>query len=256
MQNAIAWRWSEDPEQKRWMDWKTDWTHHDEAKARGFPVEYAVALSALNESGKVYYAMLRGEIPKLTWRQMVHLSGPVPNTADEALAEITRLRGEVKGLEADIDRYISINAELATDLEESRRVLEEARRVSRELHGADRCTKCGYLFLESEHIGCIRAASERNHRFLEEALELVQACDCSREHALELVNYVYSRPVGRVTQEVGGVAITLTALCLAHGIDLEFVSEEELSRIWRHVDAIREKQKSKPRFGALPGAYP
>lgn len=160
MQDAIAWRWSEDPEQKRWMDWKTDWTHHDKAKAMGCPVEYAVAQSALDEPGKVYHAMLRGEIPKLTWRQMVHLSGPVPNTADEALAEITRLRGEVKSGEADIDRYVSINAELATELEKSRRVLEEARRVSRELHGADRCTKCGYLFLESEHIGCIRAASE------------------------------------------------------------------------------------------------
>jgi len=96
MQDAIAWRWSEDPEQKRWMDWRTDWTHHDKAKDMGFPVEYAVAQSALNEPGKVYYAMLRGEIPKLTWRQMVHLSGPVPNTADEALAEIARLREELK----------------------------------------------------------------------------------------------------------------------------------------------------------------
>lgn len=105
MQNAIAWRWSEDPEQKRWMDWKTDWTHHDKAKAMGFPVEYAVAQSALNEPGKVYHAMLRGEIPKLTWRQMVHLSGPVPNTADEALAEIARLREELqaaKSASADI----------------------------------------------------------------------------------------------------------------------------------------------------------
>ncbi len=101
MQDAIAWRWSEDPEQKRWMDWKTDWTHHDKAKAMGYPVEYAVAQSALNEPGKVYHAMLRGEIPKLTWRQMVHLSGPVPNTADEALAEIVRLRSEVKELKAD-----------------------------------------------------------------------------------------------------------------------------------------------------------
>ena len=70
----------------------------------------------LQDPAVVYMAMLRGEIAKLTWRQMVHLSGPVPNTADEALVEITRLRSEVKGLKADIDRYIEINAELATEL--------------------------------------------------------------------------------------------------------------------------------------------
>ena len=42
---------------------------------------------------------------------------------------------------------------------------------------------------------------QRNHRFLEEALELVQACDCTREEAHMLVDYVYGRPVGEKTNK-------------------------------------------------------
>ena len=53
---------------------------------------------------------------------------------------------------------------------------------------------------------------ERNHRFLEEALELVQACECTAEEAHQLVDYVFSRPIGDKPQEVGGVMVTLAAL--------------------------------------------
>lgn len=94
---------------------------------------------------------------------------------------------------------------------------------------------------------------ERNHRFLEEALELVQACSCSREAAHQLVDYVFDRPAGEMGQEVGGTAVTLAALCGAHGLDLGAESEAELRRIWAKKDAIRAKQASKPAFGPLPG---
>ena len=94
---------------------------------------------------------------------------------------------------------------------------------------------------------------ERNHRFLEEALELVQANGSSREQALDLVEYVYARPVGVPSQEVGGVMVTLAALCLASGIDMHAAAETELARVWTKVEAIRAKQASKPSFSALPG---
>mgnify|MGYP007027781017 CR=1 FL=1 len=96
---------------------------------------------------------------------------------------------------------------------------------------------------------------ERNHRFLEEALELVQACDCSREDAHKLVDYVFDRPVGERHQEVGGVMITLAALCLAQKLDMHQAGEDELARIWTKVDMIRQKQASKPRNSPLP-AFP
>ena len=94
----------------------------------------------------------------------------------------------------------------------------------------------------------VNNAKERNYRFLEEALELVQACDLSKEEALQLVDYVYNRPKGEPVQEVGGVAVTLACLCEVKGIDMLKAGEDELSRIDQEeiIKLIREKQNSKP----------
>lgn len=93
---------------------------------------------------------------------------------------------------------------------------------------------------------------ERNHRFLEEALELVQARGCTAAEAHQLVDYVYGRPVGIDYQEVGGVMTTLAALCLANHIDMHEAAEVELTRIWTKVDEIRAKQAAKPKRSPLP----
>jgi hypothetical protein len=95
---------------------------------------------------------------------------------------------------------------------------------------------------------------ERNHRFLEEALELVQACGCSASEAHQLVDYVFGREVGEPAQEVGGVMVTLAALCLANCLDMHAAGETELARIWTKVDAIRAKQAAKPKHSPLPQA--
>lgn len=97
---------------------------------------------------------------------------------------------------------------------------------------------------------------ERNHRFLEESLELVQACGATADEAHQLVDYVYGRPTGDPGQEVGGVMVTLAALCLANELDMHAAGETELSRIWTKVDQIRAKQAAKPAMSPLPGAYP
>ena len=94
---------------------------------------------------------------------------------------------------------------------------------------------------------------ERNHRFLEESLELVQSTGCTRSEAHQLVDYVFDRPAGDPPQEVGGVEVTLAALCLAHDIDKHAAAEAELARIWTKVEAIRAKQAAKPKHGPLPG---
>lgn len=93
---------------------------------------------------------------------------------------------------------------------------------------------------------------ERACRFLEESLELAQSCGISEDDAHELVKYVYGRPVGATTQEIGGTALTLNALCNVLGHDLEFAQETELSRVWRKMDAIREKQANRPENSPLP----
>jgi hypothetical protein len=102
--------------------------------------------------------------------------------------------------------------------------------------------------------GAVIAADvqERNHRFLEEALELVQACGATASEAHQLVDYVYGRPVGDKHQEVGGVMVTLAALCLAQGMDMHEAGEAELARIWTKVEHIRAKQAAKPKHSPLP----
>lgn len=93
---------------------------------------------------------------------------------------------------------------------------------------------------------------ERNHRFLEEALELVQSTGCTQSEAHQLVDYVYGRPVGETHQEIGGVMVTLAALCLALGDDMHKAGETELARIWTMVEKIRAKQAAKPKHSPLP----
>lgn len=95
-------------------------------------------------------------------------------------------------------------------------------------------------------------AGERNHRFLEEALELVQACGATQQECHQLVEYVYGRPTGEPHQEAGGVMVTSAALCLANGLDMHETGETELARIWGRIEQIREKQASKPKNSPLP----
>ena len=93
---------------------------------------------------------------------------------------------------------------------------------------------------------------ERNHRFIEEALELVQACGASASECHQLVDYVFDRAAGEKDQEVGGVMVTLAALCLAHDENMHGAGERELRRIWTKVDQIRAKQAAKPKHSPLP----
>lgn len=94
--------------------------------------------------------------------------------------------------------------------------------------------------------------TERNHRFLEESLELVQSCGCTASEAHQLVDYVFGRPIGEKVQEVGGVMVTLSALCSAHGIDMGTAGETELARIWTKIPEISAKQAAKPKHSPLP----
>ncbi|MDB5550813.1 MAG: hypothetical protein JWL86_797 [Rhizobium sp.] len=94
--------------------------------------------------------------------------------------------------------------------------------------------------------------TERNHRFLEEALELVQSIGCTSSEAHQLVDYVFGRPVGEPAQEVGGVMVTLAALCIANQLEMDSAGETELARIWTKVEQIRAKQAAKPKHSPLP----
>jgi len=94
---------------------------------------------------------------------------------------------------------------------------------------------------------------ERAHRFLEEAIELVQACGCTASAAHELVDYVFGRPVGDPAREVGGVMLTLAALCNVRGIPMLPAGELELDRVWMIMNKIRAKHASRQPNSPLPG---
>lgn len=86
---------------------------------------------------------------------------------------------------------------------------------------------------------------ERCLRFLEEAIELVQALDLPIEDAHRLVSYTYGRSQGEAGQEVGGVMVTLASLCGAAKLNLEYEAELEYKRILKNIDKIRDKQQFK-----------
>lgn len=88
---------------------------------------------------------------------------------------------------------------------------------------------------------------ERNHRFLEEALELVQSCGCSKSDAHALVDYVYSRDIGEPIQELGGVMICIAGLAKIHNLDMFEAGNIELDRVDGKEAKILEKCLGKPR---------
>lgn len=89
------------------------------------------------------------------------------------------------------------------------------------------------------------SAKERAFRFLEEALELFQACGGESRHVDELARYVFGRPVGDIHQEIGGVQVTLATLASALGEDAAMAGEDELSRCHAKAADIRRKANAK-----------
>jgi hypothetical protein len=98
--------------------------------------------------------------------------------------------------------------------------------------------------------------AERCLRFFEEAGELCQALGMSEDTAHALVAYTWGREAGDPGQEVGGVVVTLAALCQAARMDMMADGETELARISdpEIIRHIRAKHAAKPlRSGAPAG---
>lgn len=72
---------------------------------------------------------------------------------------------------------------------------------------------------------------ERAMRLIEEAVEVVQVQGLPKERIYSIVDRSYSRPVGELNNEIGGLAMTLEALAESEGIDVEEQSQIEFDRI-------------------------
>ena len=84
---------------------------------------------------------------------------------------------------------------------------------------------------ETFGLQCFESLQERASRVTEEAIELAQVCEVPQEYVQKILERVYSRDVGEIHQEIGGVATTLLALTENIGEDLEVLIEQEISRI-------------------------
>jgi hypothetical protein len=99
---------------------------------------------------------------------------------------------------------------------------------------------------------------ERGFRFGEEAIELLQANGTTKEDVLKLVDYVYSRPIGELHQEVGGTMVTLAALCEARGLDMIVKGVQEIARCERpevraRIQAKQQAKRARMITTPLPG---
>lgn len=88
---------------------------------------------------------------------------------------------------------------------------------------------------------------ERSLRMAEEALELTQACGVDAATLHRLVDYVFSRPVGKPQQEIAGCLVTIYAIAGALGVDAQAEFETELARINTPevVERCRRRQHEK-----------
>jgi NTP pyrophosphatase (non-canonical NTP hydrolase) len=89
--------------------------------------------------------------------------------------------------------------------------------------------------------GAETASTKRTRllRFFEEAAELVQAGDLSKEDAQLVLDTVYSRPKGEFGQEIGGVMVTLYLAAELHDYSVEQEEAREIERI--HTPEVMEK---------------
>ena len=83
-------------------------------------------------------------------------------------------------------------------------------------------------------------------RMVEEAIELCQALDVPKDKVALTVETVYSRPVGQVEQEIGGVLLTMAVLTEVLGKNSDELLERELRRVLRKAPehfARRKEEK-------------
>jgi hypothetical protein len=92
---------------------------------------------------------------------------------------------------------------------------------------------------------------ERALRFCEEALKVVQSFGLTAADAHRMVDYVFGRPIGETTQEIGGAMVTLAALGYATNIDVFAAGDLEATRIETCIPQILAKQQLKAESGGI-----
>ena len=84
--------------------------------------------------------------------------------------------------------------------------------------------------------------------FIEEAIELVQACGLDDVDVHKMTDIVYDRPRGAVRSEVGGVMLTLMVLSTTQDVRAFDALVDEQRRVWTPeiIAKVRARQATKP----------
>lgn len=117
------------------------------------------------------------------------------------------------------------------------------------------CVDWGVRCFGVKHCSSVK---QRAVRLLEEAIELYQAAAGDLELAHKLLDYVFSRPVGTIENELGGVGVTTMMLAAAAGLSADECEQKEVRRVLSKDPeefARRNAEKNAAGFDAT-GAYP
>lgn len=97
----------------------------------------------------------------------------------------------------------------------------------------------------------------RSTRFFEEAIELFQAGGGDLEMAHRLLDYVFSRPVGELSKEIGAVGLTLLSVAALLGLSATEEEEREIDRVTAiDPQKFAERNREKNDAGFNAEAYP
>jgi len=152
-------------------------------------------------------------------------------------------RAALRGLIAVIDEQEMVTGRYALDR-------AEARARSRDRRQAEVAAWVERVF-GAESL----ATEERALRFVEEAVELAQATGLPAQRVRAVAEHVYARPAGEVAREVGGVGVTLVALCAVLGVSAEDEEAAEVARVFAvDPEHMRERHERKVAVGIAVAA--
>jgi NTP pyrophosphatase (non-canonical NTP hydrolase) len=98
---------------------------------------------------------------------------------------------------------------------------------------------------------------QRGLRLAEEAIEAAQACEVDLEQLINLVRFVYTRPVGDLAQELGGIGVTVLALAAAANLDADGEEAREVTRVLaKDLAHFHARNAAKNAAGFDADAYP
>lgn len=100
----------------------------------------------------------------------------------------------------------------------------------------------------------MRSPQQRALRLIEEAIELAQSVFADKDQLHRLVDYVYSRPVGQVEAELGGVGVCLLAMAECVRVNADETEEREVARIMaKPIEHFTKRNQEKNDAGFKAG---